>query len=382
MDNKRKGVLLLCVGLVVLLLLVMLYPFLVKKDKPQESIASVMIETPDADIPEVEDKKLNAYSKSKGNAAKGSISNYWDDISEEEEDEIEDIYSETGGKTKGHREVTVDDFFGVPKKDSAVKEEPAQSVYTREQRLADLEANRKKTIEGVIQVMDHAAAMNNAAAAASAQNKTDPEEPAQEDQEEDEEPELEKIDVHATKVRRSDAISSLDDSFSGTASGISNLGGSDDGYVDDRTPFKCMFVRSEKIQSGARVSVRLLDDMVVDGLLVPKNTHLMAVCSISRRLELSISSIEMGGNIYALDYEAYDNDGTKGIYCPDIETKVKDRAKEVGVRRANSLSRSWAGLAQDIVNTGVSLARSAGGVKTVTVPSGYTFYIVRSKNKK
>lgn len=375
MDNKRKGVLFICVGLVVLLLLVMLYPFLVKKEDPQEQAGSVLIETPDAEIPAVADNKLKAYSEK--TAASSSISNYWDDISEEKVED-EDIYAGSGGKSKGYREVTVDDLFGVPQKDTAVKEEPARTEYTREQRLADLEANRKKTIEGVIQVMDHAAMMNNAAAAAAAPKDEAPEEPAPEDQEE----EPEKIDVHSTKVRRSDAISSLDDSFSGTSSGISNLGGSDEGYVDDRMPFKCMFVRSEKIQSGARVSVRLLEDMVVDGLLVPKNTHLMAVCSISRRLELSISSIEMGGCIYALDYEAYDNDGTKGIYCPDIETKVKDRAKEVGARRVNSLSRSWAGLAQDIVTTGVSLARTAGGVKTVSVPSGYTFYIVRSKNSK
>ena len=147
-------------------------------------------------------------------------------------------------------------------------------------------------------------------------------------------------------------------------------------------PFKCMFVRSGKLKSGERVSIRLLEDMVIDGQLVPKNTHLMAVCSIGSRLDLNVASIDLGGKIINLDYDAYDNDGTKGIYCPGISDRTASQAASTAVSGARSRLTSRIGrAAQDVVNTGLSLITLSGGETAVQVPAGYQFYLVKSRRK-
>ena len=177
-------------------------------------------------------------------------------------------------------------------------------------------------------------------------------------------------------IRRSSTISSLDDG----SSGFSSLSDNDSIESGEDYPFECMFVRDEKLRNGSRVSVRLLEDMVVGGVLIPSNTHLMAICSIGNRLELKVTSIEMNSKIYALGYEAYDSDGSKGIYCPDLNAQARKTAKSQGLSTVGSILGGRLGrLASTAVSTGISIAQSKNGEITVTVPSGYRFFIVKAK---
>ena len=118
---------------------------------------------------------------------------------------------------------------------------------------------------------------------------------------------------------------------------------------------------------------------MVGGIPVPKNTHLMARCKLSDRLELEFENIEIGGRILHLGYEAYDVDGSKGIYCPD----VSGTGKQVRSRGSNIISSTLSGrmgrIASEVLSSGISIAQSAGGEITVSVPAGYTFYIVKSQ---
>ena len=150
------------------------------------------------------------------------------------------------------------------------------------------------------------------------------------------------------------------------------------GYEGARRPVRCMFVRDQKLTSGQRVMVRLLEDAVVDGVRIPANTHLAAVCKIGERLELSVRSLEMGGRIVPLGLEAYDADGVRGIYCPET-------ASSRGARRASEEAmqlgtRTFGGLVGDVaaglLRTGASLVRSVSGEVSVRVVSGYEFYLV------
>ena len=188
----------------------------------------------------------------------------------------------------------------------------------------------------------------------------------------------EKAPQRVVVTRQSSSISSLDDDFS--SSGMSSL---DDEssltVVSESHPFKCMFAKESKVKNGQRVSVILLEDIVVGGVHVPKNTHLMARCRLSDRLELEFENIEIGGRILHLGYEAYDVDGSRGIYCPDVSSA----GKQVRSRGSNIISSTLTGrmgrIAGEVLSTGVSIAQSAGGEITVSVPAGYTFYIVKSQ---
>ena len=180
----------------------------------------------------------------------------------------------------------------------------------------------------------------------------------------------------------SSSISSLDDGWGG---GLSSLGADDyrsDGGGD--RPFRCMFTRDEKIRNGQRVTLRTLEDIVVDGVFIPANAHISAICSVKDRLMVSVNSFESNGHIYSLNMDGYDNDGALGIYCP---SSANSSATNTARNDALSVGQSVLGgrmgaIASGIVRTGVSIAKSAGsGESSVTVPAGYTFYIMKSQKK-
>ena len=163
-------------------------------------------------------------------------------------------------------------------------------------------------------------------------------------------------------------------------------------YLDDEPasesevgirPFRCMFVRDQKLVNGQRVTLRLLEDLTVDGVSIPANTHLSAICKISDRLELSVRSLELGGRIVPLSLEAYDGDGLPGIYCP--ETSAAKNSRKASDDAISTAGRTFGGLVGDIANTvirtGATIAKSATGEVSVNVVSGYEFYLVKVEKR-
>ena len=143
-------------------------------------------------------------------------------------------------------------------------------------------------------------------------------------------------------------------------------------------PVRCMFVKNEKVKNGQRVGIRILEDFRCGGIVIPENTHLAAVCSLSGRLELMVSSFEMNGRIYPIHLRAYDIDGYEGIYCPETAA-FKGRKKVAGEAvstAGTALSGLVGGVAGKIVRTGASLLTSASGEQAVQIASGYEFYLM------
>jgi hypothetical protein len=145
---------------------------------------------------------------------------------------------------------------------------------------------------------------------------------------------------------------------------------------------KVMFTSDERISSGQRVTLRLLEDMLVDGNLVPANTFLTAICSIGDRLSVSVNTIELGGKIYHLGYVGYDTDGAKGLYCP--QTKQSKALEDVGKQGRQigqqALSSRITNMAGQIINAGAAIFENIKGEVTIQVTSGYTFYLKQEKN--
>ena len=166
----------------------------------------------------------------------------------------------------------------------------------------------------------------------------------------------------------------LDSSLPGTSLAIQYSEGS-------MRPFRCMFVREEKIRDGQRVTLRLLEDCTDGNVRIPENTHLSAVCKISGRLHLSVRSIEMGGRIVPLSLEAYDIDGMRGIYCPETggTSAARDLSREA-IGTGNTILGGLVGeIAGTVIRTGATIARSAAGEVSISVVSGYEFFLVKTK---
>ena len=385
MDRKKKGMLLLVMAGAVLL--VVLVVFFVWSQSPsgkrgKEEGYNVYIDVQNAEEKPLEDSKIQSYR------SRSNVEVYWDEMGEElsaetvagEDPAVAPTGAGSGGPARtGARAYSPEDVFGsapAPAREPAPQQGPATRQDAAERR-AMYQRERQAALDEVMRRQEEMMRAQQQSPGEGGEADPVPEPQAAE--------ERDRIDVDKVLVRRSGSVTTLEDGFTSvTSSGVSSLeGASEQFFVDEAYPFKCMFVRSGKLKSGERVSVRLLEDMVIDGQLVPRNTHLMAVCSIGTRLDLNVSSIDLGGKIINLDYDAYDNDGTKGIYCPGISDGGASRAVGTAVSGARTRLSSRIGrAAQDVVNTGLSLITLSGGETAVQVPAGYQFYLVKSRSKR
>ena len=335
------------IGASVLILFLLFWYEFKQKAKESGEGEQVYVEMPDADVKEVSDSKSHAYATFTDKEKVDDIEDYWtqcqrDEEEKKEERKAEEIISPSGsggGYSSSQRP--------APTYTNPYRETPQE----REQRH---QRRREEAIEMAERMRE--------TEQASVQEETPPKDT---------------IAIPAPVVTRTSVISQSDD---GWGTGISSLGAEQESDLTDERPLKCMFSRQEKLKSGQRVAVILLEEIRINGVIIPKNTHLMGTCRLSSRLEVSFESIEVGGRILPLGYEAYDMDGSKGIYCPDV-ANVGRTARERGTDIARSTLSSRLGrVAQDVVSTGVSIARSLSGEATVTVPSGYNFFIVKKKD--
>lgn len=89
---------------------------------------------------------------------------------------------------------------------------------------------------------------------------------------------------------------------------------------------------------GARLRIRLLDDILIGNAIVSKGTYLYALISgyEAQRVKLTISSVMMGDNIYPIELSIYDMDGMEGLYVP--ASAFREFSKELGSNTAGGMN--------------------------------------------
>lgn len=341
LDKRQKTLLAGLLAAVVFIVVLLLIPVLVK-EKPQEE-SSVVAVIPEADLTEGDDSKTASYRN-------GNISDYWDELGKDNPEPVSpDIPGQAPSEDlrgKGSRRppaMEVDDIFGD------YRNAPAPEPAHKQSRGSGKGQRSSPAKESTAQT-EHA---GQAAA-------------------------TEEAPKPRAQVKRSGAVSSLDEDVSGDlGNGFSTLDGTDRWVGGEAgKPYRCMFTRDEKVKSGQRITVRLLEDLVIGTTHVPRNTHLQGLVNISDRMEVSITSLDMGGKILTFHFEAFDTDGGRGIYCSDL-SKTKKEVTEQGLATVTSTLNSRLGrVARDAASVGASIVRNKAGEATVTVPAGYTFYII------
>lgn len=350
LNARQKKLLMGLLAVVLLIVALLLVPlFAPKKEKAPESIVGVI---PEADLVEDDGSKTGSYRNN-------SIGDYWDSLEESPETASPSSIADKGlvpgdeprRDSRKPAAVVVDDIFGDYREASDPPAGPAPARPSGSSAKAHHSSPEKAQQAG----SDPAAPVQESTAS------SDPE-PVK----------------PRPQVKRSGAVSSLDeDVATDLGNGFSTLDGTDR-WVGGETgkPYRCMFTRDEKVKSGQRVTIRLLEDLIVGTTHIPRNTHLQGVTTISDRMELSINSLDMGGRILTFHFEAFDTDGGKGIYCSDLSQTQKE-ITEQGVATASTTLNSRLGrVARDAASVGASIVRSKSGEATVSVPAGYTFYII------
>lgn len=365
--DSRKSASIFFIGMGVLIAVFVVVSIAKKPDGKEEQapVQSVMIDLPDPEVPEMSDSKSDEITLRRS-GRKNNIEAYYDsresllgEPAERNEDPMKSIGGGTSTNTQGNsgNARTSEELFGSGASPSVPNGNRAE---TYRETPAQREARHQKRREEALDLANEISGR-------------------QEGGSDDGARESDRIDLtppQSSATRQSGVISSL----SGSGGGVTSLEQPSGIYsCESDHPFRCVFPKDEKIKSGQRVSVRLLEDMLVGSYAIPKNTHLQAYVTIDSRLELEISSIEIGGRIIPLGCVAYDTDGVKGIYCPEAG-EAKRTVKTSGLSAAGSLVGGRVGrLAGEIVNTGVSIAQNSAGERTVTVPAGYSFFIVKKK---
>ena len=356
-DDKKKWVLFAVFAAFVVGLLVVMVIMVFKPSKPSAPEASVTVVIPDGDAVALEESKSKVY--------RGSTENYYEGLSAKLEAE-EDISLVSSSPASGtavvatvaeRPEAAAERVFGT-----GASASPAPSSAPRRSGAARSEDERleydRKRAEMVRDVL-------------SGRSSVSEEMPDQDGQD-------------GGRVGQ-DSLASIDLSAVGSSDGIITTLDDEpsEGVGYGIRPFRCMFVRDQKIKSGQRVTVRLLEDYVDGAVRIPANTHLSAICKIGERLELSVRSLDLGGRIVPLFLEAYDSDGLPGIYCP--ETSAAKNSRKVSDEAISTAGRTFGGLVGDLANTvlrtGATIAKSATGEVSVSVVSGYEFYLVKNERR-
>lgn len=90
------------------------------------------------------------------------------------------------------------------------------------------------------------------------------------------------------------------------------------------------------VKSGSYVKIRIAEDMVVDGLKVPKNTVVTGMAKpAGERMIIKVTSVKVGATSKTVDWTVFDEDGNEGIAIPanvlnDIAKDASGEAVEKG----------------------------------------------------
>ena len=99
---------------------------------------------------------------------------------------------------------------------------------------------------------------------------------------------------------------------------------------------------SDGLEVQRSVRIRLIEPMSAGGTTIPAHTILTGQARIGERLEVSITSIEYMGRIYATDISVYDVDGQRGIAIPpSLEANaIREVAANAGSNMGTSITFS------------------------------------------
>ena len=111
---------------------------------------------------------------------------------------------------------------------------------------------------------------------------------------------------------------------------------------------------NQTVQNGSIVKIRLLKDMIIKGITIPKDQFLTGACSLNNsRLLIQITSIGIDNKIIPAQISVYDLDYQAGIYIPLSPTNEAQRA---ALQNATQTSLMGINAAGTTINNGYQSA--------------------------
>lgn len=158
--------------------------------------------------------------------------------------------------------------------------------------------------------------------------------------------------------------------------------------AQDQNAVSAVIAQTQTIVNGSTVKMRLLDDIYINGKLIPKDQFVFGIAALNgERLEIKIPSIRFGKSVYPVSLSIMDIDGLEGIYIPgaiarDVAKESSERAIQdlsFGTSMSNSIGIQAAGAGMEAAKS--LFSRKVKLIK-VTLKAGYQILLQDDKQKQ
>lgn len=391
----------LVMGIIVCVFLGALYmilrPYLVKDDK--DGNGQLITEVPDADVAKLPEDKLSAY---KGT---GLV-----DLGEEKVDpQLQRIYDEMDSsddrRSASSREDESDPYDDEGYQSSqemyaqfARDQEERDRMARLESQVADLErekqelADERKYLTELGEIKDRQIAVNDIYSNAYRRATAEPE-PAPEPPKDPNAPVS--FDAVGAKTVDPSVVSTLSQSGRDASSQqahealLQNRFTTSVGSLRSETIVKntmrAIIDETKTIKLGDEVKMRLMEDIQIGTMVVPKGTIVVAKSNLaSNRLQLKVSSIEYRGRIVGVTLSAFDLNGQEGLYVPVTAEAMGLKALGEGLAETAtggiSIQQSGkdqilANVSNGLIRAGGNYLRSKAGEVKIKIKAGYQLYL-------
>lgn len=143
---------------------------------------------------------------------------------------------------------------------------------------------------------------------------------------------------------------------------------------------------TQMLVNGSTVKLRLINDVYINGFLIPKDNFLFGTASLNgERLNIKISNIRFHNSLFPVELSVYDMDGLDGIYIPGAITR--DVAKQSADRATQGfgLTTLDPSIGAQAANAAIEAARSLVSKKVkltkVTLKAGYQVLLKDEQQK-
>ncbi|RZM29212.1 MAG: conjugative transposon protein TraM [Pedobacter sp.] len=156
---------------------------------------------------------------------------------------------------------------------------------------------------------------------------------------------------------------------------------------ENQNAIQAVIHETQTIVNGSTVKLRLVNDVFINGIHIPKDNFLFGTASLNgERLGIKINSIRYNNSLFPVELSVYDMDGLDGVYIPgaitrDVAKQSADRSMQtIGM---TSLDPSWGAQA---ASAGIEAAKTLFSKKVklikVTVKAGYQVLLRDEKQKQ
>jgi conjugative transposon TraM protein len=157
--------------------------------------------------------------------------------------------------------------------------------------------------------------------------------------------------------------------------------------TDTQNAIEAVVHETQTIVNGSTVKLRLVNDVVINGVRIPKNNFLFGTASLNgERLSIRIGSIRYNNSLFPVELSVYDMDGLAGIYIPGAINR--DVAKQSADRSLQTLGMTTldASLEAQMAGAGIETAKTLLSKKVrlikVVVKAGYQVLLRDEKQNR